>query len=93
VPADDPDCDGFTSSVEIFVGTDPTRACGPNAWPPDINNDQNVNLSDVFKFVPVLNTADNAPGSSTRFDLNTDGYINLADVFTIVPFLNLSCVP
>jgi Dockerin type I domain len=93
IPSGDLDCDGFTSSAEIFIGTDPTRACGPNAWPPDINNDQTVNLLDVFKIVPVLNTADNAPGSSTRFDLNTDGNINLSDVFKIVPFLNTSCAP
>ena len=91
VPPGDGDCDGFTSSLETFVGTDPNSACGSNAWPVDLNNDSHINLTDVFIIIPHINTADNAPGSSLRFDLSGDGYINLTDAFDVIPILNQSC--
>jgi Thrombospondin type 3 repeat/Cohesin domain len=101
VPANDPDCDGFSTTAESFVGTDPARHCAatstandeplPDAWPVDFNDDQAANLTDIFKMVPHLNTADSDPGSSPRFDLSTDGFINLTDIFKLVPFLNKSC--
>ena len=108
VPAGDPDCDGFPSTVaaggrasESFMGTLPLVACSPTVspdhapdeWPVDFNNDQAANLTDIFKIVPHLNTLDTDPGSSQRFDLNGDGSINLTDIFKVVPFLNFSCAP
>jgi Dockerin type I domain len=103
VPTNDPDCDGFTSSLEAFIGTDPNKGCAataapndeppPDAWPVDFNNDQVADLTDIFLIVPHLNTADTDPGSSTRFDLNGDGFINLDDIFKVIPFLNKSCAP
>ena len=93
VPAGDGDCDGFSSSLETFIGTDPASPCGVDAWPADLNNDQAVNLSDIFLIVPHLNTFDADPGSSPRFDLNGDSAINLSDIFKVVPFLNQPCSP
>ena len=108
VPSGDDDCDGFPSTVaaggrasESFMGTLPLVACSPtmspdhspDEWPVDFNNDQAANLTDIFKIVPHLNTADTDPGSSPRFDLSGDGSINLTDIFKVVPFLNLSCAP
>jgi hypothetical protein len=91
VPPGDTDCDGFASSLEAFMSTDPSRACGTDAWPPDINNSQATNLTDIFLIVEHLNTADIAPGSSPRFDLSGDGNINLTDIFKVSPLLNKSC--
>jgi Bacterial TSP3 repeat/Dockerin type I domain len=93
VPTGDTDCDGFTNAQELFVGTDPNRACGVNAWPPDINNDLKVNLSDVLKYVPVFNSSAPGPPYNVRYDLNGDSKINLSDVLMFVPFFNRSCTP
>ena len=102
-PAGDDDCDRFTTAIENFVGTSAIVGCAatamaddealPDNWPVDFNDDQSANLTDIFKIVPHLNTADDDPGSSPRFDLSTDGVINLTDIFKVVPFLNLSCAP
>jgi hypothetical protein len=98
VPAGDPDGDGFTTSIENFVGTDPTRHCAstpaandeppPDKWPVDFNNDGKANLSDVLKYSP-------GPGApyNVRFDLNGDNRINLSDVLKFSPFFNQSCAP
>jgi uncharacterized protein YkwD len=93
VPLGDPDCDGFTSAQEAFIGTDPTRACGPDAWPPDINGDGVTNISDVMSFATFFNSANVTPIYSARYDLNTDGRISLADILVMAPFFNKSCVP
>jgi hypothetical protein len=44
IPANDPDCDGFSTAVENSAGTSPTTHCGANAWPADINNDTFVDV-------------------------------------------------
>jgi subtilisin family serine protease len=93
VPAGDSDCDGFTTTVENFVGTDPNVACGFNAWPPDFNNDQRVNLSDELHFNPVFNSVAGDGVYQARYDLNADGRINLSDVLKLQSFFNLSCTP
>jgi hypothetical protein len=62
VAANDADCDGFSMTVENFVGTDPNVACGGTAlpdgtsstWPPDLNNDRSVNVTDRTKMVLAL---------------------------------------
>src|SRR6266496_1263731 len=47
VPLNDPDCDGFSSAVEISAGTSPIMHCGLNAWPADINDDGFVDVAQV----------------------------------------------
>jgi Thrombospondin type 3 repeat/Cohesin domain/Dockerin type I domain len=101
VPANDPDCDGFTTAIENFVGTDPNVACGGTAipdgssstWPPDLNNDGKANIADVLKYIPVFNTMAPGPPYNKRYDLNADGKINIADVLKFMPFFNQSCAP
>ena len=94
VPADDPDCDGFTTEREVYLGTAPTVPCAgtpgendegpPDAWPIDFNDDRRVSMQDViFAFVTTL--APNglnqpATGPLVRVDLNGDGFINMQDV-------------
>jgi hypothetical protein len=101
VPTGDPDCDGFTTAIETFVGTDPKVHCAatstpndeppPDKWPVDFNNDQKANLSDVLKYSPVFNSAAPGPPYNVRFDLNGDNKINLSDVLKFSPFFNQSC--
>jgi uncharacterized repeat protein (TIGR01451 family) len=92
-PAGDDDCDGFTTAIENFVGTDPLVACGLNAWPPDINNDGRANISDVLKYSPVFNTTGPGLPYLKHYDLNGDNRINISDVLKFSPFFNQSCAP
>ncbi len=94
---------------ENFVGTDPDDTCpdtsapnderGPSVgeplspWPPDINDTQRVNLSDVSLMSAAYNKAVGEPGYSQRVDLNANDMVNLSDVSVMSPFYNRSCAP
>ena len=101
VPANDPDCDNFTTATETFIGTDPNKQCAANAgvnndpppdrWPTDFNDSQSTNTIDVGFFVPVLNKSAPGPPYSVRFDFNGNGTINSIDVGRFVPVLNKNC--
>ena len=91
VPPDDPDCDGFTTDAENSIGTNPNLACGTDAWPPDFDDGQTVNILDVGGLRLVFSTT--VPPTSPRFDLAPDGVINILDVGALRPFFNLSCTP
>jgi hypothetical protein len=73
------------------IGTLPLVACGGNAWPPDWDDSQTVNLVDLLPFKRHFRTTDPSdPLYNARFDLNTDGAINLLDVLVFGPFFPLS---
>ena len=100
VPADDPDCDGFATNVENFVGTVPLNACpatntpndeDPDAWPPDFNDDRDVDITDVLAIKPHFLTSAPDPGYSARHDLNADGDVDITDVLKLKPFFLKSC--
>jgi len=99
VPADDPDCDGCSDAEETFVGTNPADPCpdtpDPNdeaddCWPPDFDDDQDVDIFDVITFKPpIVNDTYDA-----RHDLfGQDSVINIFDVLQIKPFFGKSCTP
>lgn len=101
-PTGDDDCDGFASDVEVFVGTLPLAACAVtpapddeavDAWPTDFNDDLSTGLSDVLRYIPVLNSTAPGPPYDPRFDLNADDRISLADPISFIPFFNQSCAP
>ena len=61
VPAGDPDCDGFSSTDEGSIGTDPNDPCAntpdPNdedddRWPADFDDSQVINILDVLNVLP-----------------------------------------
>ena len=91
IPSDDPDCDGFTTADENSIGTNPNLACGTDAWPPDFDDSQTVNILDVGEIRLVFHTT--VPPTSPRFDLKPDGDINILDVGELRLFYNLSCTP
>jgi hypothetical protein len=93
IPTGDLDCDGFTSSLELFIGTDPSRACGPDAWPVDFNNDGLVGLSEIAKYSSLLGSQSPGPPYNVRFDLNRDGRITLPDVAMFSSFFGKRCTP
>jgi hypothetical protein len=97
----DSDSDGFSDSLENYLGTDPNKKCadnpgvnnepGPDAWPLDFDDNQKANTLDIGKFVFVLNKRKEDAGFSARYDFNQDGVINTVDVGKFVPQLNKSC--
>ena len=99
----DPDCDGFTTADENFMGTLPEAACAvtntanddgsPDAWPFDFNDDQRAALGDVIGFIPVFNTFAPSLPYESRYDLNASGGITLADVMMYIPVFNMTCTP
>ena len=86
--AGDEDCDGFTTTDESAIGTDPLVACGAGAWPPDITDSQAVDFLDLNAIVPLLFQP--AAGNE-RFNLSVDGNIDFFDLNAIVPLLFQSC--
>ena len=92
VPANDPDCDGFTTADENSIGTDPNLACGPNAWPPDHNSDGLISISDVLLMKASFGAkSPDDPIYDARRDLNPDGKISISDVLTMRPFFDQEC--
>ena len=92
VPADDPDCDGFSTADENFIGTDPNLACGADAWPPDHNSDGLISISDVLLMKASFGaTSPDDPIYNARRDLNPDGKISISDVLTMKAFFDQEC--
>lgn len=93
IPADDPDCDGFSTADENFIGTAPNLACGPNAWPPDHNSDGLISISDVLLMKAAFGakTPDD-PIYDARRDLNADGKISISDVLMMRDFFDETCI-
>lgn len=76
--ADDQDGDGFSNGDEARIGTDPLDPCGPGGRPTDLNEDGEVNLSDVLIVVGELSA------NTARVDLDGSGIVDLADVLLVV---------
>jgi hypothetical protein len=101
VPANDPDCDNFTTAHEMFIGTDSGGHCAassaqnneppPDRWPTDFNDNQFTNTIDVGSFVPVLGSSAPGPPYNVRFDYNGNNIINTVDVGRFVPLLGKAC--
>lgn len=87
----DADGDGFRNQAELFVGTDPLLACGARAFPPDFNDDRNVNVIDVGAMKSVFGSQQGDGRYTARKDLNADGKINIIDIGTLKPFFGKSC--
>jgi uncharacterized repeat protein (TIGR01451 family) len=82
VPAGDEDCDGSTSIIEGYLGTDPLDSCpddpSDDAWPLDVNHDAQVSVvGDVLNFRGRIGATPGAPNWWQRLDLNGDGQISV----------------
>ena len=88
----DTDGDGFSNYLENKIGTDPNYKCiipnGISAWPPDLDNSRQVDISDVVAVVQKVGT------NQARYDLNVDGKVDTADVGTVQKtYYFKSCTP
>ena len=94
VPLNDPDCDGFSSAVEISAGTSPIAHCGLDAWPADTNNDGFSDISDVS--VLTGNFGMPVPPAPARQDVapdTPDGFVDITDISKLTGFFGRSCAP
>ncbi len=80
LPTLDTDKDGFTDYVENYMGTDINLACGPNAWPPDFNNDGISDSADMSLISAHYGSRTGGATYDKRFDLNADGFISASDL-------------
>jgi hypothetical protein len=90
---EDSDNDAFLDSLEIFIGTAPGVKCGPNNYPPDFNNDNNVNVTDVLWMKPVFNSVQGDGRYAARYDLTGNLAINITDILVIKIAFNTTCTP
>ncbi len=97
VPLGDVDCDGFTTTIEQYIGTDPSDACRDNpsdaAWPLDVNNDGQVSVvGDVLNYRDRIGATPGNPNWWQRLDLNADGRISVVgDVLFYREMIGLTC--
>jgi len=90
----DHDDDGYSDGIEeSYLGTDPLASCSRNsshdAWPPDFDNNQVINTTDVFSVLPpTFGKNENSLNWETlykRSDLDPNGVINVTDIFKVLP--------
>ncbi len=103
IATDDPDCDGFSTTTETFVGTDPFGQCAaddaanneplPDKWPTDADDNQQTNVFDVVPYIPALNSVAPGPPYFARLDLDASGDISVFDLVPFISRLNKVCTP
>lgn len=94
---------------EAIIGTASGEHCSatpgvhdealPDAWPPDFNDNQVVNVGDILSFNSSFGQQGTDPpvsfaGTSTpvsRWDLNANGIVNVGDVLQLNAFMFKSC--
>lgn len=84
----DRDRDGFSNDQEDFIGTNGNDKC---SWPPDINGDGSVAITDIGLVVNAFGTAEGDSDYSARRDLNADGSISIIDIGRVVQFFGGTC--
>ena len=90
-PLGDEDCDGTTTALENFLGTDPNLACGVNAWPPDTTDNGTVNTFDFLLMLNSWQLSTGQEGYIQRADLNGNGTVNTFDFLPVLAVWQLSC--
>ena len=92
VPANDPDCDGFSTAIENSAGTNALAHCGANAWPADLNND---GYSDIFDITQMTaNFGLSVPPAPARQNIAPDppdGYVDIFDISKLGAFFARTC--
>jgi hypothetical protein len=93
---DDSDDDGFPDIHEAEIGTDPDDDCGTDAWPPDVDNDYDVDSYDYW--APYLGIINNcwpsaAYTENVRLDINADRCLDSTDQSMISKYLGQECTP
>jgi hypothetical protein len=80
--------------VEASVGTDQLRGCsvpGIDAWPPDINGDNQVTLSDLMPYQQKMTATLGDAGYESRLDMAFDGTLDIRDAIVMAAFYGIGC--
>jgi plastocyanin len=93
----DTDGDGWSNGAETYMGTNPSAACGTNAWPPDINNSGFADTGDLG--LVTNDFGDAVPGAApVRHDLAPDpplappnAFIDTGDIGKITGVFGQAC--
>ena len=98
----DSDGDGFSDTLEIHVGTDPSHACPAtttpddeliDAWPPDVNDDGFSDITDLTRV--NIEQGKPVPPAPVRYDVAPepagDNFVDQADVSRINAFFGQKC--
>lgn len=107
IPADDPDCDGFSTRADNFTDRLPLVGCSAtsaasderrDAWPADLNDDQIVDGLDFEILRPSIGTRAGSEASRSsgenyvsRHDLNADLTVDSADLELLKSFSGQTC--
>ncbi len=87
----DSDGDGFLDSVETYIGTDPAKACGVNAWPPDVDGDGAVTILDMTNVANAFLTRIGDLKYNKRLDMDADGAITILDMTIVSNYFLQQC--
>src|SRR4030095_11688061 len=94
--ASDNDVGHFTDAVEFMAGTLNNDACGPNAWPPDLDNSNFVDVIGDISQV-ASNFGKTVPPAPARQDIApspTDGIIDVTgDISRMAGLFGQGCTP
>jgi hypothetical protein len=93
----DPDGDQFPTIFEEEIGTDPQDDCpddsNDDAWPPDINNDTEVDILDVLSLKPAMDQCWPSSLYDARLDMNADRCVDMIDVNIVGKYIMTQCTP
>ncbi len=93
-PCPDSDGDGWSNCAETIIGTNPNLACGTNAWPPDLNSDTHVDISDMAILAGSFGLT--VPPAPARYDIAPDPpdrIIDVTDIARVAGLFGASCTP
>jgi hypothetical protein len=81
----------FSDFSEAYMGTDPRRDCGLDAWGPDFDGSGEVDIFDVVDLKATFASAAGDGVYTNRDDLSADGYINVVDLAVMKRFIGQTC--
>jgi len=91
----DADRDTFSDGIESYTATNANLACGTEAWPPDVNNDTFVDISDVILITTFFGKrVGPAPNAPVRYDFAPavpDGFIDVSDLTRMLGVFGQHC--
>lgn len=87
----DTDRDGFSDKVEGYIGTDPNKVCGVNAWPVDVDGDRAVTILDMTKVANSYNTKTGDGKYNKRYDMDANGAIAIEDLNIVASYFLQNC--
>ena len=102
VTTQDSDNDGFSDDAEVYLGTDPNKACAVtpttndeavDSWPPDFNDDRKATIVDVLFFGDKMTKKIADDPTLKRYDFDMNGTINIIDVQYMSPYMTKTCTP